>query len=66
MDFQHHLSNRKSPPNAVAAARARQSTGKMFYPPVNAMNDVERFRLSTRNHSDEEDDDDEGAGIYDV
>ena len=66
--YDHHntISNKKAPPNAIAAARARQSTGKIFYPPIKAMNDVERYRLSTGNQKNDDDQNDEEAGIFDV
>ena len=50
------LSNRKMPPNAIMAARARQSAGKIFLPPIEAMDEVERYRLSTGSPSDDDDD----------
>lgn len=60
-----NLSNKKLPPNPIAAARARQSIGKIFLPPMNVMNEVEQYRLSKGSESDDEDDNQE-AEIYDV
>ena len=70
-DENDKLSNRKMPPNPIMAARARQSAGKIFHPPMKAMNEVERYRLSTGNPSDDDDDDDDDDGaneaqIFDV
>ncbi len=42
------------PPDAITAARARQSVGKMSFPPASAMEEVDQ-RLLYQAHADNED-----------